>query len=85
MLERSAAEDRIARLRLIRSEQIGPVTYRQLIARFGSAAAALDAVPDLAARGGGRPPRLATRNIVEREMEEAERLGALSIWASSDG
>ena len=80
MLERSAAEDRIARLRLIRSEQIGPVTYRQLIARFGSAAAALDAVPDLAARGGGRPPRLATRNVVEREMEQAERLGARYLF-----
>ena len=80
MLERSAAEDRIARLRLIRSDQIGPVTYRQLIARFGSAAAALDAVPDLAARGGGRPPRLATREAVEREMEQVERLGARYLF-----
>jgi len=42
----------IERLRLVRSPGIGPVTYRQLIARFGSAAAALAAVPDLAARGG---------------------------------
>ena len=80
MLERSATEDRIARLRLIRSEQIGPVTYRQLIARFGSAAAALDAVPQLAARGGGRPPRLATREAVEREMEAVERLGARYLF-----
>jgi DNA processing protein len=80
MLERSAHEDQIARLRLIRSEQIGPVTYRQLVARFGSAAAALDAVPGLAARGGGRPPRLATREAIEREMEAVERLGARYLF-----
>ena len=55
-----ADQDRLDRLRLIRSAQIGPITYFQLISRFGSAAAALDAIPQLAARGGGRPPRLAT-------------------------
>ena len=76
MLERSGAEDQIARLRLIRSDNIGPITYFQLIARFGSAEAAIDAIPDLAARGGGRAPRLAERAAVEREMEAAEKLGA---------
>jgi DNA processing protein len=43
--------DQVARLRLIRSENVGPVTYFQLIARFGSAERALSAIPDLAARG----------------------------------
>ena len=52
----SAPSDQIARLRLIRSDNIGPVTYFQLLARFGSAEAALAAIPDLAARGGGRAP-----------------------------
>lgn len=80
MLERSAAEDRIARLRLIRSDNIGPVTYFQLLARFGSAAAAIDAIPDLAARGGGRAPRLAPRALVEREMERVEELGARYLF-----
>ena len=75
-----AAEDRIARLRLIRSDNIGPVTYFQLLARFGSAAAAIDAIPDLAARGGGRAPRLAGRAAVEREMEAVERLGARYLF-----
>jgi hypothetical protein len=51
-----------ARLRLIRSEQIGPITFAHLLARFGSAQAAIDAIPDLAARGGGRAPRLAGAN-----------------------
>ena len=80
MPDRSAGEDRIARLRLIRSDNIGPVTYFQLLARFGSATAALDAIPDLAARGGGRAPKLASRAAVEREMAEVERLGARYLF-----
>ncbi len=75
-----ASADRIARLRLIRSENIGPITYFQLIARFGSAQAAIDAIPDLAARGGGRPPRLAAKSAIEREAEEVERLGARYLF-----
>ena len=72
--------DQIARLRLIRSDQIGPVTYFQLLARFGSAQAALDAIPDLAARGGGRPPRLASAAEAEREAKQVERLGARYLF-----
>ena len=74
------SEDQIARLRLIRSENIGPVTYFQLIARFGSASAALAAIPDLAARGGGRAPKLASRASVEREIAEVSRLGARYLF-----
>jgi DNA processing protein len=72
--------DQIARLRLIRSENIGPITYFQLLARFGSAQSALDAIPDLAARGGGRAPRLASRAAVEREIEQVGRLGARYLF-----
>lgn len=72
--------DQIARLRLIRSENIGPITYFQLLARFGSAAAALDAIPSLAARGGGRAPRLASRAAVEREIEHVALLGARYLF-----
>jgi len=75
-----APADRIARLRLIRSDNIGPVTYFQLLARFGSAQAAIDAIPDLAARGGGRAPKLASRAEVEREFETVERLGARHLF-----
>jgi DNA processing protein len=74
------SEDQIARLRLIRSENIGPVTYFQLLARFGSAAAALSAIPDLAARGGGRAPKLVSRASVEREIETVARLGARYLF-----
>jgi DNA processing protein len=72
--------DQIARLRLIRSENIGPITYFQLLARFGSAAAALEAIPGLAARGGGRAPKLASRSAVEREILAVERLGGRYLF-----
>ncbi len=70
------SNDLVDRLRLVRSPGIGPVTYRQLIARFGSPAAALEAVPDLAARGGGRAPRLFGRGEAEREIAQVESIGA---------
>ena len=70
------ADDLIDRIRLIRSPSIGPVTYRQLIARFGTAQAALEAIPDLARRGGGKAPRLSGRDEAERERARVEALGA---------
>jgi DNA processing protein len=72
----SNIQDLVDRLRLVRSQGIGPVTFRQLIARYGSAAAALEAVPDLARRGGGAPPRLFGRDQAEREIAQVEKLGA---------
>lgn len=63
-------------LRLIRSERIGPVSYAQLLARFGTATAALAALPDLAARGGGKPPRIAPPDLIEREIARVEAFGA---------
>jgi len=76
----AAPAEQIARLRLIRSETFGPVTYFQLLARFGTAQAALDAIPDLAARGGGRAPRLASVAEAEREIEQVARLGATHLF-----
>jgi len=63
----AADQDQLDRLRLIRSANIGPISYRQLLTRFGSAFAALDAIPTLAARAGGRAPKLATPEDVQRE------------------
>ena len=60
----------------MRTPGIGPVTYRQLIARFGTAGAALAAVPDLARRGGGKVPAIRTRDEAEREIARVDRLGA---------
>lgn len=72
--------ERFDRLRLIRSANIGPVTYAQLLMRFGSAAAALDALPDLARRGGGRAPRLAQTAAIEAEMAAVQRAGAQYLF-----
>ena len=68
--------DLIARLRLVRSSGIGPVTFRQLLTRFGGAEAALAAVPDLAQRGGGRAPSLFSEAAAFAEMARVEALGA---------
>jgi DNA processing protein len=69
-------EDLVDRLRLLRTPGIGPVTFRQLIQRFGTPASALQAVPDLARRGGGKAPALRTRHEAEREIATVEELGA---------
>ena len=60
---------------MLRTPGIGPVTFRQLIVRFGSPAAALEAVPDLARRGGGKAPALRTRGDAEREIAQVGKLG----------
>ncbi|WP_447727979.1 DNA-processing protein DprA [Sphingomonas koreensis] len=70
----------LARLRLIRSPRIGPVTYRQLIARFGSAEAALDALPALAMRGGGAAPAIADAGVARREIAAVAKLGAWHLF-----
>ena len=62
-------------LRLARSENVGPRTFRELINLYGSAAAALEALPDLSRRGGARSIRIATLAEVEREMARAAALG----------
>ncbi len=74
------SQEAFDRLRLIRSENIGPVTYRQLIRRFGSAERALDAIPDLAARGGGRSPRIADAKQIESELKNIQKLGARLLF-----
>ena len=76
--------DAIARLRLIRTRSIGPITYFQLIARFGSAQAALDAIPDLARRGGGAAPVIAGAAAIEREAEAVAAAGARYLILGRD-
>jgi len=69
--------ERLAWLRLIRSENVGPVTFFRLLERFGTAARALDAIPDLARKGGrARPIRVCPKAAAERELMAAERAGA---------
>lgn len=71
--------DAVARLRLIRTDSIGPITYRQLIARFGDAETALRALPDLA-RKGGRSLVVAGEDAAEAELAAVARLGGTMIF-----
>src|SRR5882724_12060750 len=73
-------------LRLIRSENVGPVTFYQLLRRFGSAEAALEALPGLANRGGRRAPlALFPRGAAERELAGLAQAGAtLLAWGEPD-
>lgn len=67
-------EQRLAWLRLIRSENVGPRTFRSLINHFGGATAALETMPELARRGG-RAIRVCGAAEAEDELAEAERRG----------
>ena len=73
--------ERLARLRLIRRPRVGPVSWHQLMARFGSGEAALAALPDLALRGGGARTHVAPPEIAEREMERVAALGARHVFS----
>jgi DNA processing protein len=74
-------EQRLDWLRLIRSENVGPRTFRDLINRFGGAAAALEALPALARKGGKSGIKVASRDEVLREMDRATRLGIRFVAA----
>lgn len=68
-------------LRLIRSENVGPMTFFKLMERFGTASAALDALPELARRGGKRSIKVASRSKIEEELATFKKLGAsLIAW-----
>jgi DNA processing protein len=73
-------QDRIARLRLARSDSIGAITYSRLLQRFGSAEAALDGLPELAARSGGKPLRIASQADAERELTAVARHGGQHLF-----
>ena len=69
--------ERLDWLRLIRSENVGPRTFGSLVQRYGSARAALNALPDLARRGGAaRAIRICPPADATREIETAQKFGA---------
>jgi len=69
-------EQRLDWLRLIRSQNVGPRTFRALINHFGGAHAALEALPGLARRGGSSAPQICSPDEARREIAAAQRLGA---------
>ena len=74
-----APEERLARLRLARSQNVGPRSYAELLRRFGSARRALEVLPQLAKRGGKRGYSPCPVEDAERELEAGERFGARLI------
>lgn len=78
--------ERLDWLRLSRSENVGPITFRQLIRRFGNAGAALAALPDLARRGGRRGAlKIFAKDAAEHELAQLAKIGArLIAWDEPD-
>lgn len=75
--------ERFARLRLARTDRVGPVAFAQLMRRFGSAERALDALPELSR--GRTPYALADAAVVQAELEAGSRVGArLILWGEAD-
>lgn len=74
------------RLRLARTDGIGPILYRRLTRRFGSAAAAIEALPGLARAGGRRTaPRVPSAADAARERERVEAAGASLLFVDAPG
>ena len=75
--------EQIARLRLIRTRNIGPMTYSLLMRRYGSAEAAIAAIPTLAQRGGSKIS-LASIASVPDELEPIDAADAVLLWRDSE-
>ena len=77
-------DERFARLRLARTDKIGPVTFRQLLERFGTALDAVEALPDLIRKGGGAGHSLPSVDAIQAELAAGERIGAKLIVLGDD-
>jgi DNA processing protein len=74
--EEITSQERRDRLRLFRSQNVGPITYRQLLGHYGSAGEALDAAPALARRSGGRAIKICPADAAQAELDALDQLGA---------
>ena len=72
-------EARLAWLRIARTPSIGPIGFARLLKRHPDPQDALAALPELAAKGGGKPPASPGRDQIEAELEQADRYGARLI------
>ena len=83
---RLSDDQRIDWLRLIRSDNVGPRTFRSLVNHFGSARAALDRLPELARRGGAvRPGRICGHDEALREREAGRKIGIALVAPGEPG
>src|SRR3984885_8243041 len=77
---------RIDWLRLIRSDNVGPRTFRSMIHHFGSARTALERLPELARRGGAdRPGRICSEADARAELAAGKQLGVSLVAPGEAG
>ncbi len=75
-----ADDEKLDWLRLIRTDNVGPITFYKLLERFGTARAAIDALPELARQGGmGKSLRVSARAAAEKERAALDSIGASLI------
>ncbi|MET3240071.1 putative Rossmann fold nucleotide-binding protein DprA/Smf involved in DNA uptake [Bradyrhizobium japonicum] len=78
--------ERVDRLRLIRSDNVGPRTFRSLVDHFGTARAALERLPDLARRGGAaRSGRICSADEAKAELAASRKFGIAWLAPGEDG
>ena len=83
--EALSPSEKLSWLRLARSENVGPITFYRLVERYGSASKALEALPDLAKRGGRKKPlKAAPASTIEAEYEELTKHGGDIVTAMCD-
>ena len=70
----------IARLRLIRSENIGPITYHKLVRRYGNAQAVLDHLPEIARKAGKKSLRICSVEAAQKELKQMAAYGATALF-----
>ncbi len=71
--------ERVSWLQLSRTENIGPVTFKSLLQKFGTAEKAINALPELARKGAS--PRVYSRTLAEDEIAAAVKVGASFVAA----
>ncbi|MEX0694676.1 MAG: DNA-processing protein DprA [Rhodospirillales bacterium] len=78
-------QEKLARLRLIRSENVGPVTFFRLLQRYGNARQALEALPELARNGGrSKALKVCPQPLAEDEIARMRELGGdMVFWGEA--
>ena len=77
--------ERLAWLRLALSQNIGPITFRQLVVMYGSAVKALEAIPELAQRGGStRRIKLFSKERAEEIFSEIDGMNAFAVFLGDE-
>jgi DNA processing protein len=78
--------ERLNWLRLSQSENVGPITFQQLLQRFGTATKAIEALPEISLRGGlKRPLKLYSTTEAERDFDRAHQLNAQFVAIGEHG